>query len=427
MSSIRGKGFKKTEKASEALHKLKTYVNFEPSVEEVLLEEAYGRVLAEDVISKIDVPSFDKSAMDGYAVIAEDTYGASIFNPISLRIIGKNLIGEEPKFCLNHGEAVEVSTGAPIPKNANAVVLLEWTKKISDELIEVYHPIHPWENVTRVGDDLKQGEVILKRGVKLLPQDIGVLKVLGLEKVKVVKKPKIALISTGDELVESIKDLKPFKVIDVNKPILSGMIIEAGGEPLNFGLVKDDFNEIKMKVEEALKKTDMIILTGGTSVGEKDLVPDVINSLGSPGVISHGINIRPGGATCLGVINGKPIFGLSGYPVAAIIGFKLFVKPLIQMFLGSFEDLIVKIKVKMMRRVPSPPGVRSFIRVVVKKVGENYLAEPVSSSGSGILSSIVKANAIVEVPEESEGIEEGEETEAYLFRAIEEEKTYEFK
>ncbi|MBS7655478.1 molybdopterin molybdotransferase MoeA [Candidatus Bathyarchaeota archaeon] len=422
MSFIRGRGFKKIEKASEALNKLKNYVKFKSSFEEVLLEDAYGRVLAEDVVSKIDVPSFDKSAMDGYAVIAEDTYEASVFNPIPLKIVGKNFIGEEPKVHLNHGETVEVSTGSPLPKNANAVVLLEWIKKISEDLIEVYHTVHPWENVTRIGDDLKQGEVVLKKGVKLLPQDVGVLKVLGLEKVKVVKKPKVALISTGDELVESVKDLKPFKVIDVNKPILSGMIIESCGEPLNLGLVKDDFNEIKMKIKEALEKADIIVLTGGTSVGEKDLVPDAINSLGFPGVISHGIAIRPGGATCLAVVNEKPIFGLSGYPVAAIIGFKLFVKPLIRMFLGSFEDLTVKVKVKVARRIPSPPGIKSFVRVIVKKTGENYLAEPISTSGSGILSSMVKANAIIEIPEESEGIEEGEEVEAWLFRAIEGEK-----
>jgi molybdenum cofactor synthesis domain-containing protein len=423
MNSIRGKGFKKMEKASEALSKLKAYVSFKPEIEEVSLEEAYGRILAEDVISKIDVPNFDKSAMDGYAVIAEDTYEASIFNPILLKIIGKNPIGEEPKVYLNHGEAVEVSTGSPLPKNANAVILLEWTKKVSEDLIEVYHSVHPWENVTRIGDDLRKGEVVLKKGVKLLPQDIGVLKVLGLEKIKVFKKPKVALISTGDELVESIKDLKPFKVIDVNKPILTGMIIESGGEPLDLGLAKDDFNEIKMKIKEGLEKADMIVLTGGTSVGEKDLVPEAINSLGFPGVISHGIAIRPGGATCLGVLNGKPVFGLSGYPVAAIIGFKLFVKPLIQIFLGSSQDLMVKLRVKAARRIPSPPGVKSFVRVIIKKFGKNYLAEPISTSGSGILSSIVKANGIIEIPEESEGIEEGEEVEAYLFRPIEGEET----
>jgi len=423
MNSIRGKGFKKMEKASEALSKLKAYVSFKPEIEEVSLEEAYGRILAEDIISKIDVPNFDKSAMDGYAVIAEDTYEASIFNPILLKIIGKNPIGEEPKVYLNHGEAVEVSTGSPLPKNANAVILLEWTKKVSEDLIEVYHSVHPWENVTRIGDDLRKGEVVLKKGVKLLPQDIGVLKVLGLEKIKVFKKPKVALISTGDELVESIKDLKPFKVIDVNKPILTGMIIESGGEPLDLGLAKDDFNEIKMKIKEGLEKADMIVLTGGTSVGEKDLVPEAINSLGFPGVISHGIAIRPGGATCLGVLNGKPVFGLSGYPVAAIIGFKLFVKPLIQIFLGSSQDLMVKLRVKAARRIPSPPGVKSFVRVIIKKFGKNYLAEPISTSGSGILSSIVKANGIIEIPEESEGIEEGEEVEAYLFRPIEGEET----
>ena len=411
------------EKASEALSKLKAYVSFKPEIEEVSLEEAYGRILAEDIISKIDVPNFDKSAMDGYAVIAEDTYEASIFNPILLKIIGKNPIGEEPKVYLNHGEAVEVSTGSPLPKNANAVILLEWTKKVSEDLIEVYHSVHPWENVTRIGDDLRKGEVVLKKGVKLLPQDIGVLKVLGLEKIKVFKKPKVALISTGDELVESIKDLKPFKVIDVNKPILTGMIIESGGEPLDLGLAKDDFNEIKMKIKEGLEKADMIVLTGGTSVGEKDLVPEAINSLGFPGVISHGIAIRPGGATCLGVLNGKPVFGLSGYPVAAIIGFKLFVKPLIQIFLGSSQDLMVKLRVKAARRIPSPPGVKSFVRVIIKKFGKNYLAEPISTSGSGILSSIVKANGIIEIPEESEGIEEGEEVEAYLFRPIEGEET----
>ncbi len=409
--------FKRLKGADEALRIFLNSVPMAPlDAEEVPIEDCLNRVLARDIVAHRDIPDFDRAAMDGYAVISADVLGASQINPALLRVVGRAEAGSRPGLRISEGEAVAVATGAPLPEGADAVVMVEDTRAISDSEIEVYSPVTPGENVQAAGEDVRAGEVILKRGTRLRPWDIGMLAALEIASVEVVRKPKVAIISTGDELAEP-GEARPGSIVNSSRFILSAMLEELGCLPLYLGLAGDSLEEIRAKIEEGLRSCDAILITGGTSVGERDLVPEAINSLGKPGMLIHGIAIRPGMPTGLAAVDGKPIISLSGYTVAAMMGFMALARPLILRLLGSKMNPAPMIRAKMARRVASPAGMRTFVRVLVKADGKGgYVAEPIRSSGSGILSSVVKANGLVAIPEWKEGIEEGEEVEVELLR-----------
>ncbi|MEM2882153.1 MAG: molybdopterin molybdotransferase MoeA [Candidatus Bathyarchaeia archaeon] len=420
MSVSGGKIFKRLKGADEALRAFLSNVLIAPSdAEEVPIGDCLNRVLARDIVAPRDIPDFDRAAMDGYAVISADVLGASQTNPVLLRVVGRAEAGSQPGLRISEGEAVAVATGAPLPEGADAVVMVEHTMAISDSEIEVYSPVTPGENVQAAGEDVKAGEAILRRGTKLRPWDIGMLAALGITSVEVIRRPKVAIISTGDELVEPGEEPRPGSIVNSSRFILSAMVEELGALPVYLGIAKDSLEEIKVRIEEGLRTCDAVLITGGTSVGEKDLVPEAINSLGKPGVLIHGVAIRPGMPTGLAAVDGKPIISLSGYAVAAMMGFMALARPLILMLLGSKADPAPRIRAKMARRIASPAGTRTFLRVFVKGDGKGgYVAEPIRSSGSGILSSVVKANGLVIIPEWKEGIEEGEEVEVELLRPL---------
>ncbi len=379
--------------------------------EKVEIFRACGRILAEDVIAKWDVPHFDRAAMDGYAVKAEDTFGASPTNPVILRLVGEVEIGERP--CgIGKGEAVRVSTGSALPERANAVVMLEHAKEI-DGSVEIYRSVTPWENVSKRGEDVREGEVVLRKGEILHPQDVGVLASLGYSEVVVLKRPKVAVIATGNELIEVGKKPEVGKVVNSNSPMLCCAIREMGCEPVYVGIVEDEFEKLRDAVSRALS-TDAVIVTGGTSVGKRDLVPDVVKELGE--LVFHGVSMKPGMPTGFGVIEGKPILLLPGFPVACILAFYTFFPEILAKLTGVriVAKRGEKVKARLSRRIPSQPGVRTFARVVVR----NGIAIPVRTSGSGILTSMVKANGMVVVPEEKEGFEEGELVEVTLIRDL---------
>ncbi|MEM2225808.1 MAG: molybdopterin molybdotransferase MoeA [Candidatus Bathyarchaeia archaeon] len=420
MSVGGGKIFKRLKGADEALRAFLSSVPIAPlDAEEVPIGNCLNRVLARDIVAPRDLPDFNRAAMDGYAVISADVLGASQTNPALLRVVGKAEAGSQPHLRISDGEAVAVATGAPLPEGADAVVMVEHTRAISDSEIEVYSPVTPGENVQAAGEDVKAGEAILKRGTKLRPWDIGMLAALGIGSVEVIRRPKVAIISTGDELAEPGEEPRPGSIINSSRFILSAMVEELGALPVYLGIAKDSLEEIRAKIEEGLRTCDVVLITGGTSVGEKDLVPEAINSLGKPGMLIHGVAIRPGMPTGLAAVYGKPIISLSGYAVAAMMGFMALARPLILMLLGSKADPAPRIRAKMARRVASPAGMRTFLRVLVEGNGRGgYVAEPIRSSGSGILSSVVKANGLVVIPEWKEGIEEGEEVEVELLRPL---------
>jgi molybdenum cofactor synthesis domain-containing protein len=386
--------------------------------ETISLQGSLNRILAEDVGADASVPAFEKSAMDGYAVVAEDTFGSSQTNPSLLKLVGESKIGELPTKTLRKGETIVIATGAPVPQGANAVVMVENTKRLDTGDVEMYAAVTPGENISHIGEDVKQGTVVLERGRKLKPPDLGLLVALGRETVSVVRRPKVAILSTGNEVSES-GPVTSGRIVDVNRPVLMAMVEECGGVPLDLGIAKDDAEEISKKLKRGLTSADLVLVTAGTSVGKGDLVPDVINALGKPGMLVHGIAMRPSLPTGLAVVNGKPIVSLPGLPVSAMIAFSTFVQPLILRMLGTEQDPQPKIRARATKRIVGVPGFRTFIRVLVREKEGKLFVDPLRAPGSGILTTLTRANGMVVVPENVEGYDEGAEVEVQLFRPVE--------
>nr|MDO8044884.1 molybdopterin molybdotransferase MoeA [Candidatus Baldrarchaeota archaeon] len=423
MNEIRAKGFKKLVTVNQALERFLGKIDKTPCpAEEVSVYNVFGRVLAEDVYSEVDVPPFDRAAMDGYAVKAADTQGASLNSPVIFRVVGEAYAGKGFKGEVKEHEAVKISTGAPMPKGADAVVMIEYTRRVNGS-IEVYKSVSPGENVSEQGEDIKKGEKILSQGKVLTPFDASLLVSLKVLKVKVRKKPVVALIACGEELINPLNAKSPSdlsdKIIETNRTAFKGLTLKFGGVPLDLGIVGDDEKEIGERIRAGLEKADIVVISGGTSVGEKDLVPKVVQELGEPGIVVHGVAISPGKPVALASIDGKPVVCLPGYPVAAIIDFILFVRPLIELKLGIKEKRIVPtVKAILASRVASKTGTRHYVRVRLEEKNDKLYAYPIRISGSGILSSLVKSDGLLIVPEDIEGYEKGEEVEIIPFTTL---------
>ncbi|MEM3550444.1 MAG: molybdopterin molybdotransferase MoeA [Candidatus Bathyarchaeia archaeon] len=405
------KGFRKLVSVEEALQLFLSKVEIKRlSSELVPLRNAYERVLAEDIVAEDDLPRFDRSAVDGFAVKAEDTLGASIFRPKTLKVIEGDELGK--------GEAKQIWTGTPIPKGADSVLMLENVRQ-TENTLEVWTAITPGENVSKKGEDLKKDEVAVKAGTRLKPQHIGLIASLGRREVNVVKKPIVAFLATGNELVEVGETLRYGQVFEVNRLIIWGLCNELGAEPIDLGIARDDVEEISRKIKHRLEKVDILITTGGTSVGGLDLVPQAINNIGNPGIVVHGVAMRPAMPTSLAIVNGKPIVILSGNPVAAFFGFEVFARPLILKMLGASHETRPAVMARLTRRVTTALGRKTFVRVRAYYCNGEFLAEPISSRGSGIITTLTKANGYVVVPENREGLEKGEEVQVHLFDTLE--------
>jgi len=405
------KGFEKLTNVDEAFSTLLKKLKPERlGSERIPIRVVLGRATAEDVVAEKDLPPYDRSEVDGYAVRAQDTFEASQFSPKTLRLTKNREVREN--------EARQIWTGNPLPKGADAVVMLEYTKRIQDK-IEVGIAVTPGGNVSKRGEDVQRGEIAIKAGTRLKPHHVGLLAALGATHVNVVKKPKVAILSTGNELVELGRKAKPNQIVDSNKLIFCSMCQELGAESLDLGIAKDDLGEISIKIREGLQRVDVVITTGGTSVGYPDLVPAAVNQIGAPGVIVHGIAMRPGMPTALAVLQGKPVFILSGNPVAAMMGFEVFARPLILRLLGVESELRPVLKAKLTRKVASVLGRRVFLRVTVFERNSEFFAEPVRIKGAGVLSTMTKANGYVTIPENREALEEGESVIVHLFDKIE--------
>jgi molybdopterin molybdotransferase len=379
----------------------------------VPIMEAFDRVLAEDVVATEDLPRFNRSAVDGYAVRAEDTTGTSQTKPLLFRLIEGDELTDS-----THREVKALWTGNPIPKGANAVVMLENTKKV-DAKIEVWAQAAPFDNISRKGEDIKKGEVAIAVGTRLKPYHVALLSALGNSEVKVVEKPKIAILATGNELAKLGEERGEKQIWESNRLLITGMCCELDAEPLDLGIVKDNVDEIAEAIELGLKIADAVITTGGTSVGGLDLLPDAVAKIGKPGIIVHGIAIRPAMPTALAMLEGKPVLVLSGNPVAAITGFEVFGRPLISKLLGTKEEHRPKIKAKMIRKIATALGRKNFVRVRVIQKNDEFIAEPVSAKGSSNISTMTKANGYVIVPENREGLAEGETVTVHLFSEVE--------
>ena len=406
------KGFQKLTFIDQALQAWFSALQIgNPNVVEVPIREALGRILAEDLIAHEALPRFDKSAMDGYAIKSADLVGASQSRPVVIQLIQADQV--------NAKEAKQVWTGNPIPKGADVVVILEDTQMCGGQL-EVWGQLVPWSNISKIGEDIKKGDFLVKAGTRLNPYHMGLAAALGHNNLKVVHKPKIAIIVTGNEIVEVASERASNQIYDSNKTMISAMCYELGAETTDFGIAKDNIAEIAEKINNALKTSDAVITTGGTSVGGLDLVPEVVNKLGKPGVIVHGVALRPAMPTGVAMLEGKPVLILSGNPVAAVIGFEVFGRPLICKLLGMPQtEFRTIVKAFLMRRITSVLGRKTYVRVRVTMKNGDLFAEPVSAKGSGSISTMTQSNGYLIVPENREGISEGETVFIQMFGILE--------
>jgi molybdopterin molybdotransferase len=409
---VKLKGFQKLTKTDQALKSWLKMLQFTKlKITEVPLQEALNRVLAQELIANEDSPRFDKSAVDGYAVKSGDLMGATQFKPVKLELTENQEIGSMT--------AKQVWTGNPIPKGSDAVIMLENTG-INGGILEVWSQLAPGDNISKKGEDIKIGEVIAKPGSRINPYHIGLAATIGAIRLKVVEKPRIAILPTGNELAELGSQRDANQIYDSNKTMIAAMCQELGAQAVELDIARDNLQEISEKIKSALKTHDAVITTGGTSVGGLDLLPDAVNKLGKPGVIVHGVALRPAMPTALAVLDEKPVLILSGNPVAAVIGFEVFGRPLICRMLGmSQEEPRPIISAKLSRKVASALGRKTYVRVKVTSKNEELTAEPVSAKGSGSISTMTKSNGYLIVPENREGVSEGERVFIHMFSSLE--------
>ncbi|MFA5524304.1 MAG: gephyrin-like molybdotransferase Glp [Tissierellales bacterium] len=391
---------------------IEAFKEYRIGTEEINILEVTERVLANDLVAKENVPEFNRSTVDGYAVKSSDTHGASESIPSFLILLGEIRMGEMADIKISSGEAIYVPTGGMIPEGADAVIMIEHAEKLDDSTLMIYKPLSVGENVILKGDDIKIGEEAIKKGKKLSPQDIGVLAALGVYKIKVYKKPRFFIISTGDEIVDLDEKLTMGKVRDINSYALSSLIIKLGGEVSGKSIVRDDFELLRNKVEEALEISDIVIISGGSSVGTRDYTSKVINSFNGKGVFVHGVSIKPGKPTIIGEGKGKAIFGLPGHPVSSIIIFKVFIEYFIRHLMNIKENVNITTAI-LDFNFPSSPGKETYQMVnIVEKEGKTYAVPTFGKSG--MITLLSKSDGYIVLKPHEEGISKGETREVYF-------------
>ena len=388
------------------------------ATEEIPSVRARARVLADELRSAVDLPHFHRAAMDGYAVIAKDTFGASQSLPAYLKLAGIVEMGKEAAQPLTPGTAMRISTGGMMPPNADSVVMVEYTDETDAGLVEIHRGVSPWQNVIQIGDDIKKGELVFPRGRRLRAHDLGALTGVGIASIPVFKKPRIALISTGDEIVDVESEPRPGQVRNINQHSLAGLIEECGGELKDWGVVRDDRTALRDAIAGALEWSDLVLLSGGSSMGAKDIALETILSFPDAQFVFHGISIAPGKPTIFAKACGKPVLGLPGYPVSALVIFDLFAAPLIRRLGGENLDVLEKfsrsVRAVLKTNVASQIGREDYVRVVLERSPAGLLAAPLPSK-SGAIFTLVKADGMVRVDMNQDGLEQGEEVEVILF------------
>lgn len=412
----------------EALKVLDEQLKLPPlQTEEVGLSDSLGRVISRAIAASADVPEFDRSTMDGYAVRAADTFGAAEAHPALLTVTGDIPMGAMPDRAIGKGECMKIATGGALPPSADAVVMFEHVQAVDAGTIEVVKPAAPRDHVICRGDDLRAGAQVLNAGHVVRPQDMGILASIGVMSVPVFRKPRVAIISTGNEIVPADTAPGPGRIRDSNSYNLEGVITLAGGRPVRMGIIPDDEELLRRTLEAAVRDCQVVLFSGGSSVGTADFTARVINELGPPGVLVHGIAIKPGKPLIVGIVERRgaggqvPVFGLPGHPAAVAICFELFVKPVVVRCTGSRPDPALAgihlgqvVKARLSRTVASTPGREDHVRVTLEKREDGLWARPVFGA-SGLISTLVNAVGTVVVPKNAIGIEAGEEVEVRLF------------
>jgi molybdopterin molybdotransferase len=386
----------------------------QPVVEECDVIQALGRVSAAPVVAPHPLPSFPRSTVDGYAVRAADTYGASESLPAYLRVVGEVPMGAAPDFALIPGACALIHTGGMLPGSADAVVMVEYTQNVRAEELEILRAAAMGENVLKVGEDVALGQEVIPAGVRLRPAEIGGLMALGITRLPVACKPRVGIISSGDEVIPPEAETGPGQVRDVNSYSLSALVQNAGGLPQRYGIVPDRIDALRSTASQARMDNDLVIITAGSSASARDLTAQVINELGAPGVLVHGVNVRPGKPTILAVCDGKPFIGLPGNPVSALVIASLFVVPAIERLQGLCQ---VRPKPSLTARLglnlASQTGREDWVAVRLVREPGGYLAEPVFGK-SNLIFTLARADGLVCIPADANGLNAGEIVEVIL-------------
>jgi molybdopterin molybdotransferase len=375
-------------------------------VERVSIDRANGRVVARDVVAGCDVPPFARAAMDGYAVVAEDTFGAGQFQPKVLTLVDKVYTGQVPTRAVSRGECIEIATGAPMPTGADAVVMVEETERDDAGRVRFFSPVYPGQNVGKQAADILAGQTLVERGSVLNPSRIGALAAAGVLEVDLIAKPRVAILSTGNEIVDPGRPLLPGQIYDINKFTLSAIIEEHGGVPVPYATAPDTVEDLTRALE-ACAAEDLIVFSGGSSVGERDLILDVVMQQGD--VLFHGIAVKPGKPTLFGRINGKPVFGMPGYPTSCLSNGYMLLVPVLRRLAHLPETGLRMVTVPLGQRIVSTTGRHQFYTVRLV----DGVAMP-AFKASGDITSMSQADGYIEIPAQTDIVEKGELVEVKL-------------
>jgi molybdopterin molybdotransferase len=379
-------------------------------LEEVATGDALGRVVAEDVFSPEDLPGFDRSMMDGYAVRASDTFGASEGLPAYLTLAGEVLMGSEGDVPVGPGRAVRISTGGFMPPGADAAVMVENTE-LSGTTVEIVKAVAPGDNVVKRDEDIAAGALLLPKGLQIGPAQIGALAGVGISSVRVYERPVVGIMSTGDELVPTGEQPGPGQVRDVNTPALEASVIQAGCDAMSYGIIADELDRLLAAARRALEECDALLISGGSSAGVRDMTLEVLESLGERGVLVHGIYLKPGKPTLVAVSGGKPVIGLPGNPASALAVFRELVEPALSRLRGEEPGPVHAasrtVRAVMERSVASAPGRLELVPVALVQGPDGLIASPILGK-SNLIGTLSRARAQVRLPEGVEGVEKGQ-------------------
>jgi len=372
----------------------------------VAIADANGRALAQDVVSTRDVPPFARAGMDGYAVVAEDTFGASRYEPRTLKVVEKVYTGQVPLKRVSAGQASEIATGAPMPDGADAVVMVEETERAGDD-VRILTPVYPRQNVGKQGADIVTGQAVLRTGDVLNPSRIGAIAALGLTAVDVYDRPRVAILSTGNEIIDPGVELQPGQIYDINRYTLTTIIADHGGVPIAYQTAQDTLDDLERAIDRCLDE-DVMVFSGGSSVGERDLILDVIARRGE--ILFHGIAVKPGKPTVFGVIGGKPVFGMPGYPTSCLSNAYMLLVPALRRMAHLPPHRMRTIEAPVSQRIVSTTGRHQFYTVRIV----DGQAQP-AFKASGDITSMSQADGYIEIPAQTDIVEKGEVVEVKLF------------
>lgn len=424
----------KVDTINEVKDKLKQYFGkegFEPPQEVVPLRDAVSRYLAEEVYSDTDIPQFTRSVVDGYAVVAKDTFGTGEASPVFLNVAGSVEMGRACDITLQPGQAVYIPTGGMLPAGSDAVVMVEYTEALDEDTIAVYHSVAPNSGLMNQGDDFRKGQLLFERGHRISVKDVGMMAAIGKEYLKVFRKPRVSILSTGDEIIDITEIPKPGEVRDINSYTIAAFAEATGAAIERIEKIPDVEQQLKRALEAALADSDIVLISGGSSAGNKDMTADMINSMGKPGVITHGVAMKPGKPTIIGIIetltdegsmSNKLVAGLPGHPMSAIVAYDVIVNDFMKRFCFHNEEVPIRLTARITENIRAGEGRETYQLVALKRSGSEFLlpgtvpewiAEPIHAK-SGSISQLMMADGYVTVSSMSEGIKENASVEVTL-------------